>query len=188
MHDIYLFDRYTGKYIGKSFANVIKGKVHLPDGATETPPPPYEEHKEIPVWNGESWYVTEDHRRYLDETGTPTGGTPYWLPGDNYQSEPRYTKEIGPLPEDALLERPAKTESEQKKEDLDKLVQESRSTLDNTDYRIIKFMDKYIQGHPEMLSEFNEEYPGTLAERQTARENINAAESEAKVAGIEIDG
>jgi hypothetical protein len=46
----------------------------------------------------------------MDEKGTKYGGTPYWLPGDDYNSPERYTEELGPLPTGALLERPAKPE------------------------------------------------------------------------------
>ena len=43
--------------------------------------------------------------------GTRQGGTPYWLPGegDDWQSPPRYMKELGPLPAGAVTERPAPT-------------------------------------------------------------------------------
>ncbi|WP_303950504.1 phage tail protein [Desulfovibrio piger] len=53
----------------------------------------------------------QDHRRHLDSTGTPQGGTPYWLPGegDDWQSPPRYLNELGPLPEGAVTTRPKKS-------------------------------------------------------------------------------
>ena len=52
----------------------------------------------------------EDHRQYLDSTGTKQGGTPYWLPseGDDWQSPPRYTEDLGPLPSGATRQRPEK--------------------------------------------------------------------------------
>lgn len=57
-----------------------------------------------------AWYYIEDHRQHMDEKGTKQGGTPYWLPaeGDDWQSPPRYTEELGPLPEGAVTERPEK--------------------------------------------------------------------------------
>lgn len=50
----------------------------------------------------------------MDERGRKEGGTPYWLPGDTWRSEPRYTDELGPLPENALLERPERPLDEYK--------------------------------------------------------------------------
>lgn len=62
----------------------------------------------IPQWNGSSWKQVEDHRQKKDERdriieGT---GTPYWLPGDTWRTEPQYMAEPGPLPEDAITTRP----------------------------------------------------------------------------------
>ncbi len=57
------------------------------------------------------WDYIEDHRQHMDSKGTKQGGTPYWQPaeGDDWQSPPRYTEELGPLPEGAVTERPEKT-------------------------------------------------------------------------------
>lgn len=54
--------------------------------------------------------IVEDHRQHMDSKGTKIGGTPYWQPaeGDDWQSPPRYTEELGPLPEGAVTERPEK--------------------------------------------------------------------------------
>lgn len=56
------------------------------------------------------WDYIEDHRQHMDEKGTKQGGTPYWQPaeGDDWQSPPRYTEELGPLPDGAVTERPEK--------------------------------------------------------------------------------
>ena len=56
------------------------------------------------------WDYIEDHRQHMDSKGTKQGGTPYWQPaeGDDWQSPPRYTEELGPLPDGAVTERPAK--------------------------------------------------------------------------------
>ena len=142
----------------------------------------------VNVWDGTQWVATEDHRRHLDDTGTPAGGTPYWLPaeGDNWQSEPRYMKTLGPLPEGAVTTRPEKTAEEIQKEELQALIYESQQTLDSTDYRVIKFMDKYIQTHPEALAEFEAEYPDTLTQRQQARDAINGAQASAETSGIAL--
>lgn len=61
-------------------------------------------------WNGEAWEYIEDHRQKQDRDGEhPTGqGTPYWMPGDTWQTPARYMSELGRLPEGAMLERPEK--------------------------------------------------------------------------------
>ena len=53
------------------------------------------------------WDYVEDHRQGKGR------GTPYWLPaeGDGWQSPPRYTEELGPLPDGAVTERPEKPAS-----------------------------------------------------------------------------
>lgn len=57
-----------------------------------------------------TWYYIADHRQHMDSKGTKQGGTPYWQPaeGDDYTSPPRYMDSLGPLPDDAVTERPAK--------------------------------------------------------------------------------
>lgn len=163
------------------------GRFPLPANATYTVPPELE-NPYVPVWDGTQWVATEDHRRHLDETGTPAGGTPYWLPaeGDNWQSEPRYMDALGPLPEGAVTTRPEKTAEEIQKEELQALIYESQQTLNSTDYRVIKFMDKYISSHPEALAEFEAEYPDTLTQRQQARDAINGAQAQAEVSEITL--
>lgn len=68
----------------------------LPANATFTPPPTAENGK-VAVWNGTAWELKEDNR-----------GTEYWLLGDDWRTEPREVKDLGPLPDGALLERPEK--------------------------------------------------------------------------------
>ena len=48
-------------------------------------------------------------------------------------------------------------------------------------------MDAYISAHPEVLAEFEAEYPDTLSKRQEARDNINGAQASAQIAGINLD-
>ncbi len=164
-----------------------EGNYPLPANATFVEPPELEA-PYVNVWDGEKWVATEDHRQHLDSTGTMAGGTPYWLPaeGDNFYSEPRYMKELGSLPEGAVTTRPAKTAEELQKEQLTEAIYESQATLSETDYRVIKFMDKYIQTHPEALAEFEAEYPDTLEKRQDARDAINGAQAQAETAGINL--
>jgi hypothetical protein len=77
--------------------------------------PPVLEDKQAAVWNGTAWDVVEDHRKRLGMKGS---GTPYWLSGDSWNTPARYMTELGPLPEGALLEAPAKTAEELATEEL----------------------------------------------------------------------
>lgn len=165
-----------------------KGTYLMPAHCTDVEPPkcevPY-----VARWNGKEWEKVEDHRKHLNDRGQYDGGTPYWLPseGDNYQSEPRYMTELGPLPEGAVTERPEKTEKEIQEENLNVLVSESESYLNATDYRVIKFIDNYIKTHPDALAEFESEYPDTLTKRQEARDNINGAQASAQMMDISLN-
>ena len=108
---MYTFDLRTGALTGSRPAQVVGGKeLTICAGATPVAPP-----TDIPTghaarWTGSAWEVVEDHRQHMDSKGTKIGGTPYWQPadGDDWQSPPRYTEELGPLPEGAVTERPKK--------------------------------------------------------------------------------
>lgn len=108
---LYTFDLRTGALTGSRPAQVVGGKeLTICAGATPVAPP-----TDIPTghaarWTGSAWEVVEDHRQHMDSKGTKIGGTPYWQPaeGDDWQSPPRYTEELGPLPDGAVTERPAK--------------------------------------------------------------------------------
>ena len=164
------------------------GEYLIPGDSTLIAPPECKA-PQVAHWTGEKWEIIEDHRQHLDETGTPAGGTPYWLPseGDNWQSEPRYMKTLGSLPKEAVTTRPEKTAAEIQQEQLQQTVDEAKNYLNETDYRVLKFMDKYIQGNPEVLAEFTKEYPDTLEKRQEARDNINGAQASAQLAGISLE-
>lgn len=84
-----LESKKQGKEVGLLSAN-----------ATFTPPPADEDGK-VAVWNGTAWGLKEDNR-----------GVKYWLLGDDWRTEPREVKDLGPLPEGAMLERPEPTEQE----------------------------------------------------------------------------
>lgn len=108
---MYAFDLRIGALTGSRPAQVVGGKeLTICAGATPVAPP-----ADIPTghaarWTGSAWEVVEDHRQHMDEKGTKQGGTAYWLPaeGDDYTSQPRYMETLGPLPEGAVTERPAK--------------------------------------------------------------------------------
>lgn len=108
---MYTFDLTSGALTGSRPAQVVGGK-ELTDCANATPvaPPADIPDGHTARWTGSAWEVVEDHRQYMDSTGTKQGGTPYWLPaeGDDYASPPRYMEALGPLPKGAVTERPAK--------------------------------------------------------------------------------
>lgn len=107
---LYTFNSKTGELTGSRLAQVVGGKEFTRSAyATTSAPPDVIPDGYVARWTGAAWEIVEDHRRHTDSTGTQTGGTPFWLPGDNWQSPPRYMKELGPLPAGAVTERPAPT-------------------------------------------------------------------------------
>lgn len=109
---MYMFDVKTREYKGARPAQELNGKPLTKSAfATPTPPPENIPEGHVARWTGSGWELVEDHRQHLDSKGTKHGGTPYWLPseGDDWQSQPRYTEELGPLPEGAVTVRPEKT-------------------------------------------------------------------------------
>ena len=108
---MYMFDVKTREYTGARPAQELNGKP-LTKSASATPTPPPENIPEghVARWTGNEWELVEDHRQHLDSKGTKQGGTPYWLPseGDDWQSQPRYTEDLGPLPSGATTQRPEK--------------------------------------------------------------------------------
>ena len=58
------------------------------------------------------WLYIEDHRQVIDDKGTKSGGTGYWLSGeDDYTSPERYAEALGPLPGNATMKRPKKPDT-----------------------------------------------------------------------------
>lgn len=108
---MYTFDLRTGALTGSRPAQVVGGKeLTICAGATPVAPPTDIPTGQAARWTGSAWEVVEDHRQHMDSKGTKQGGTPYWQPaeGDDYTSPPRYMDSLGPLPDDAVTERPAK--------------------------------------------------------------------------------
>lgn len=111
MSTIHTFDLRTGAFINSRPAQVVGGKeLTVCANATPVAPPTDIPTGHAACWTGSAWEVVEDHRQHMDSKGTKIGGTPYWQPaeGDDWQSPPRYTEELGPLPEGAVTERPKK--------------------------------------------------------------------------------
>lgn len=108
---MYTFDLQTRVHTGSRPAQVVGGKPLTQSAyATATRPPETIPEGHVARWTGTAWETVEDHRQHLDSTGTKQGGTPYWLPseGDDWQSQPRYSEDLGPLPEGAITVRPEK--------------------------------------------------------------------------------
>lgn len=96
----------------------------LPANATFTAPLEAKDAFAV-VWNGTAWEYIEDRR-----------GTEYWLAGDTWQSAPRVMKELGALPDGALLERPAKTSEELEAEELAKAKAERAEAVQNIEVEV----------------------------------------------------
>ena len=105
---LHTFDLRTGALTGSRPAQVVGGtELTICAGATPVAPPTDIPTGHAACWTGSAWEVVEDHRQHMDSNGTKIGGTPYWQPaeGDDWQSPPRYTEELGPLPEGAVTAR-----------------------------------------------------------------------------------
>ena len=111
-----MYDLKTGEYTGSRDATQRPNGEYILEatGATPVALPASIPSGHVARWTGDAWETVEDHRQHMDERGRKEGGTPYWLPGDTWRSEPRYTDELGPLPENALLERPERPLDEYK--------------------------------------------------------------------------
>lgn len=153
---------YTG--ICEAYEDPMQpGRFALPENTTFDIPPETE-YPFVAVYQEDKWIQVEDHRKHLDSTGTLKGGTPYWLPEDNYQSEARYMTKLGPLPAEAILTRPEKTERERRKEELENLIQNAKEYLAATDYVPLKILEE-----PETASEYME----ITENRKTTRASID---------------
>ena len=109
MQQAYLFDEKTKEYKSEvnaqldplESARAGKDIYLLPANATWDKPIPKDGC--VPIWNGETWDAVEDHRKQE-----------YWLPEDKYGAPAREMKELGPLPEGAMLTAPERTLEEVK--------------------------------------------------------------------------
>ena len=141
-----------------------------------------------------TWYYIADHRQHMDSKGTKQGGTPYWLSadGDDWQSPPRYTEALGPLPEGAVTERPEKPLSVLKAE-------KEREIKAACDAAIVASLTMptaspsttEVAVAAASLASVDPDGPDTLLSLHTARRDellaaIAAAESPAALAGVEV--
>ena len=142
----YRFDPKTKEFLcaEEAFLDPLETKVQgknvwlLPTDSTFAAPP---ERKGgyAAVWNGQAWEYIEDHRQKRDKGGVliEDSGTAYWMPGDTWQSPARYMTDLGPLPQNAILKKPAKPAEVVEREQLQAakstraaLVEKSTVTVD----------------------------------------------------------
>lgn len=97
----------------------IKGEaVWLIPAKTTLIEPPAAVEKHVRVFKNGVWTQVEDNR-----------GAKYWLPGDDWQTEPREMKDLGALPDEALLERPEKSLEELKADKVSQIDAETSATI-----------------------------------------------------------
>ena len=113
---LHMYDLKTGEYTGSRDATQRPNGEYILEatGATPVALPADIPAGHVARWTGEAWETVEDHRQHMDERGRKEGGTPYWLPGDTWRSEPRYIEDLGPLPKGALFEKPERPLDEYK--------------------------------------------------------------------------
>lgn len=96
---IYNYSRDTGEFTGASLADkspLESGVFHVPANATITEPPETGEN-EVALFIDGAWRIESDYR-----------GDSYWTSNDFDEEEPPHKIEtLGPLPENALLLKPA---------------------------------------------------------------------------------
>ena len=124
---LHMYDLKTGEYTGSRDATQRPNGEYILEatGATPVALPASIPSGHVARWTGDAWEKVEDHRQHMDERGRKEGGTPYWLPDDTWRSEPRYMEELGPLPADALLERPRRPLEEYKADKRRKIIASS---------------------------------------------------------------
>ena len=97
----------------------IKGEAVwlIPANATHIEPPVAVE-KHVRVFKNGAWAQVEDNR-----------GAKYWLPGDDWQTEPRVMKDLGPLPTGAVTTPPQPAPEELAAQAVAVAMAQSRSIL-----------------------------------------------------------
>lgn len=125
----YRFDENTKEFLvsEQAFLDPLESQIQnkeiylLPANSTFTKPLDPKEGYAV-VWENNEWIYKEDHRQKRDKGSViiETSGTPYWLAGDTYLTPARYMKELGELPEGAILVKPEKPLEVIEKENEDK--------------------------------------------------------------------
>lgn len=158
----------SGEYIGSQTAQKRPNGDYITEmiGSTTVLPP------EIPedyaaLWGGTTWSLVEDHRQKYDATGVKTGGTPYWLEGDTYETAARYMTKLGSLPDGALLVQPEKPESTTA-ELAEQVRTERDARITSCDWVITRHRDELDEGGGTTLTA--EGYAVWLSYRQALRD------------------
>lgn len=114
--------RYTKP--DRYFHGTVKYNAVQPGNSTLDDLPPLPWPGKWPQYvDGKGWVMVDDHRERkppLFDAALEQDATDYWLPEDTHDTPARQMKEIGPLPDGALTERPAKTDA--------KLLEEAKGT------------------------------------------------------------
>lgn len=102
---------HTYNPVTRDYVSTSEDYGFCPANATRVALPPRPWGRQWPRWSGDAWELVEDHR----ERKAPAfaaedaqAATEYWLPGDDHDTPARQVFAPGPLPADALLERPEK--------------------------------------------------------------------------------
>jgi len=131
MKTVYSFCPKTGEYVGTTTADespLEPGIFLYPANTTEAPPPEAGKNEKT-VWDGQSWYIVEDHR-----------GAKGWLNGKETE-----IKTLGPLPDgwsDAPPEPPEPTEAEKREAER----RQDMAELQTLDFKAIRPMSAICAG------------------------------------------
>lgn len=156
----YCFD-IDGYYLGTTLCQQDPVEVNtwlIPANATEVAPPEYTQ-GQIPRWNGRIWIMDENNK-----------GKEYWLPGDDWQTEPKTMQKYGPLPQGAIFDRPERPADDIRREKIEMEISQLKSYLSETDYMAIKCAELDLS----MVNEYPEDYQ----QRKETRIRINELEAQ----------
>ena len=150
MKKTYRYDQQTKEFLHAEEAVIdpMESKVQntevylLPANSTFTPPIESKQGYAV-CWTGSKWVYKEDHRQKRDTGGMVIegSGTPFWLPGDSWESPPRYMIELGALPQDAMTVRPQKPVEVAERERIQARIDELQTYLVETDWYVIRYAD-----------------------------------------------
>ncbi|MGV7096294.1 phage tail protein [Desulfovibrio sp. QI0434] len=97
------------------YACTVEDHGYQPGNSLYEPLPPLPWPKQWPKNVNGKWVLVEDHRERKEpffDAALTQDATDYWLPDDTNANPARRMTKPGPLPEGALIERPAKTDAE----------------------------------------------------------------------------
>lgn len=215
-HLMYNFDKIF-EYTNSREAQLRPNGQPMLVSGTATPVPPSSEKKDgfTQVWRAQdwtewpydeimqsleiaaqgdtgAWYWIADHRQKKDEQDRVVEGTgtQYWLPEDTWQSPPRYTNALGPLPENSLPDKPDKplaVAQEEKRREINSLHERayagSVSLSDPSPTAVSVEAALYAQFDPDSLEWLRNNLEARRAE---LLELVNSKESVSEVEQISV--